>query len=74
MHLIKDYLNQGRTLYVDNFYTSPTLAFDLFELKTYLTGTLDKTRSGVPVEVFTMLEMLSDKETSRGDGYYVRKR
>ena len=64
MHLIKDYLNQGRTLYVDNFYTSPTLAFDLFELKTHLTGTLDKTRSGVPVEVFTMLEMLSDKETS----------
>ena len=72
MHLIKDYLNQGRTLYVDNFYTSPTLALDLFEFKTHLTGTLDKTRSGVPVEVLTMLEMLSDKETSRGDGYYVR--
>lgn len=72
LHLMKDYLNQGRTLYVDNFYTSPTLAIDLFDLKTHLTGTLDKGRVGVPEEVFTMLEMLSAKSTCRGDGFYVR--
>ena len=72
MRLMKDYLNEGRTLYVDNFYTSPTLAVDLFDLKTHLTGTLDKTRVGVPEEVFTMLEMLSGKDACRGDGYYVR--
>lgn len=72
LHLMKDYLNEGRTLYVDNFYTSPTLAVDLFDLRTHLTGTLDKTRIGVPEEVFTMLEMLSATGTCRGDGFYVR--
>ena len=56
LQLMKDYLNQGWTLYVDNFYTSPTLAIDLFDLKTHLTGTLDKGRKGVPEEVFTMME------------------
>ena len=69
---MKDYLNEGRTLYIDNFYTSPTLAVDLFDLKTHVTGTLDKTRSGVPEEVYTMLETLSDKDTFRGEGYYAR--
>ena len=44
-------------------YTSPTLAIDLFSLKTRLTGTLDKGRVGNPGEIFTMLEMLSEKNT-----------
>jgi len=57
--LMNDYCNQVRTAYVDNFYTSPTLAIDLFSLKTHLTGTLDK---GIPEEIFTMLEMLSAKK------------
>ena len=58
LYLMKDYLDQGRALYVDNFYTSPTLAIDLFGKKTHVTGTLDKTRIGVPEEVHTMLETL----------------
>ena len=65
--LMKDYVNED--LYVDNFYTSLTLAIDLFDLKTHLTGTLDKTRKGVPEQVFTILEMLSGKNACCGDGY-----
>jgi len=58
LYLMKDYLDQGPALYVDNFYTSPTLAVDLFGKNTHVTGTLDKTRIGVPEEVHTMLETL----------------
>ena len=50
LYLMKDYLEQGRVLYFDNFYTSPTLAVDLFDQKTHVTCTLDKTRNGVPVK------------------------
>ena len=72
LYLMKDYLEQGWALYIDNFHTSPTLAVDLFGKKTHVTGTLDKTRNGVPEEVYTMLETLSNKETCRGEGYYAR--
>ena len=40
--LLKDFLDQGYSLYVDNFYTSPALANDLFSSKTNTTGTLEK--------------------------------
>ena len=36
------------SLYVDNFYTSPTLAKDSFCHSTHLTGTLDRNWRGVP--------------------------
>ena len=39
--LMAYYLDQGYSLYVDNFCTSPTLAIDLFAHKTHITGTLD---------------------------------
>ena len=31
---MQPYLNAGRCLYVDNYYTSPTLFNDLYELNT----------------------------------------
>jgi len=68
--LMTGYLDQGYSLYVDNFYTSPTLAVDLF--KTHITGTLNKTRIGVPVEVHTMYEKMMDKSSCRGNGLFVR--
>ena len=37
-----DYLDQDYSLYVDNFYTSPTLTTDLFHRKIHITGTLEK--------------------------------
>ena len=71
-HLMKNYLNQGYSLYVDNFYTSPTLASDLFEQKTHITGTLDRNRKGVPPEVIDCYKQLSAKGRRRGEGLYVR--
>lgn len=40
--------NKGYHLFVDNFYTSPTLAEFLFKNQTLLTGTLRANRKGVP--------------------------
>ena len=70
--LMNEYLDQGYNLFVDNFYTSPTLASDLFARKTYLTGTLDRTRKGVPPEVIDCYKNLSSKHKHRGEGLYVR--
>ena len=48
--LMSNFLHQGCSLSVDNFYTSPTLAKDLFFLSQY--STLDR---GVPKDIFTTL-------------------
>lgn len=40
MHLLEDLQEEGRVLYVDNFYTSPLLFEDLFERGTYASGTV----------------------------------
>lgn len=46
--LTRHYMDQGYRLYVDNFYTGPTLALDLYSRSTHLTGTLKTGRVGVP--------------------------
>lgn len=57
------YLNQGYTLYCDNYYTSPRLFWDLWLLGVCATGTLRKTRVGVP-------QAIKDKKLERkGDTY-----
>ena len=71
-YLMSNYLNQGYSLFVDNFYTSPTLAFDLFAKKTHVTGTLDRSRKGVPPEVIDCYKQLSAKTRRRGEGMYIR--
>lgn len=48
MQMVKPLLNCGRTLFTDNFYTSPQLAADLHESRTYLVGTVRSHRSGIP--------------------------
>ena len=47
MRLISSFLHQGYTLFVDNFYTSPTLATDLLAKKTTLCGTVRLNRIGL---------------------------
>lgn len=49
--LLQDYLSQGYSLYIDNFYTSPTLVTDLYGLGVHATGTLECSRVGVPNEI-----------------------
>ena len=44
MTLMQDYLDQGYHLFIDNFYTSVTLAKDLFDRKTLVTGTIRECR------------------------------
>ena len=48
LSLMEGLLKEGRTLYVDNFYSSVTLARKLLENKTYVCGTLRKDRKGNP--------------------------
>ena len=49
MRLMQPYLNVGRCLYVDNYYTSPTLFTDLYRLNTGACGTA-RYRRGIPQE------------------------
>lgn len=48
MELMSKSLNQGHTLFVDNYYTSVELANLLLSKQTHLTGTLRVNRKGVP--------------------------
>ncbi|KAJ8932343.1 hypothetical protein NQ314_014708 [Rhamnusium bicolor] len=45
------YLNKGRTIVTDNFYTGMELASELLDKNTHLIGTLRKNRRGLPKEV-----------------------
>lgn len=51
LKLIEDLLEEGRTLYVDNFYTSVPLAYKLLEKQTHLVGTLRSNRKFIPQEI-----------------------
>ena len=51
LNLMKPYLSQGYSLYVDNFYTSPILVSDLYSQGVHVTGTIGSGRIGVPPEV-----------------------
>lgn len=51
MELMAPYLNFGRTVYTDNWYTSVSLAKTLGEHKTHLVGTLRKNRKDIPKDV-----------------------
>lgn len=51
MNLVNEYLDFGRTLYVDNWYTSVSLAHHLLERKTHLAGTLRSNRKYNPDNV-----------------------
>ena len=44
-------LNEGRTLYVDNFYTSYELAVSFLQQKTHVVGTLRSSKKNMPKEV-----------------------
>ncbi len=72
MSLMEPYLLEGYSLYIDNFYTSPTLVSDLYDLSVHVTGTLDCTRTGVPPEFKDLKKILPGKNAIRGDGAYVR--
>ena len=51
LELAKDLLNEGRTLYVDNFYTSYKLAKSFLQKETHVVGTLRANKKDFPKEV-----------------------
>ena len=51
MKLMQNYLNQGCHLFIDNFYTSLTLAKHLFQLGVLTTGTILVTRRDFPANL-----------------------
>lgn len=51
LRLAEPYLNSGRTICTDNFYTSIPLAVSLLEHETHLVGTVRKNRKGLPGSV-----------------------
>lgn len=74
MELAQDLLDEGRTIYTDNYYTSIPLAYRLRRRKTHLVGTLRSHRKHLPKDVVAMKlkrgEMCA-KQT--GDGIVVLK-
>jgi hypothetical protein len=72
MSLMKDYLSQGYSLYIDNFYTSPTLVNDLYGFGVHATGTLDCSRIGVPSKISQLKKEFGRKSVCRGSGAYIR--
>lgn len=61
MKLSEKYLNAGRSIVTDNYYTSVTLDNSLLKKKTHLLGTLRKNRKGLPKEL--LKEKLKKGET-----------
>lgn len=49
LELARPYLNNYHHIYCDNFFTSPNLALNLLEQKTYLCGTLRKGRNNAAI-------------------------
>ncbi|KAG5881484.1 hypothetical protein JTB14_026541 [Gonioctena quinquepunctata] len=64
LNLANNYLDQGYSLYMDNFYNSVDLARQLLERNTYCTGTLRNGRKGSPSEVKTA-KLKSGKSVQR---------
>lgn len=51
LKLMKNYLNNGHSLYIDSFYTTFALAANLLANKTYCTGTVRKDRRFIPIDI-----------------------
>jgi len=51
LNLMTGLLDEGRVLYMDNYYNSPVLAKLLYQQKTHVVGTLRMNRRGVPKEL-----------------------
>ena len=53
LDLAQPYLNKGHRLFMDNFYSSPTLYEELYEKKTLACGTVRQDRKGMPSAIMT---------------------
>ena len=51
MNLLEDVMDSGRTLYTDNFYSSPVLFQDLYDQGIYATGTCRSNKIHFPKSI-----------------------
>ena len=64
MHMLSDYVGKYYRLYVDNFYTSPSLFYNLWKLRTQACGT-SRPRKGLPQTILdAKLKAKGDNVTS----------
>lgn len=74
LQLISGYLDAGRILYTDNFYTSIPLAQELLKRKTHLVGTVRKNRKMLPTDVaVARLKVGESIARQNSDGIVVQK-
>ena len=59
MKLLEKYLGHGHVLYIDNWYTSPLLARELFLKDTGVSGTVKKRRKYMPSQPQTLKKKMS---------------
>ena len=69
--LIETYHEQGYYLFMDNFYTSPTLMWALKEKDVGSTGTMRTNRQQVPPSVHDLQTAISCSNVPQGVGYYI---
>ena len=60
MILMRNYFGKGYHLFMDNYYSSPKLYIDLYDLEVGATGTLRPNRKGVP-------QLLKDKKVEKSN-------
>lgn len=73
MHLVKDYLNKGHSIFMDNYYNSCQLARNLIKNKTFCTGTLRSGRKGGPKKVFEKKLAVGESKAQYSNGIMVAK-
>ncbi|KAK9728105.1 Transposase IS4 [Popillia japonica] len=75
MELCDKYLDVGRKVITDNYYTGVLLAIQLLDRGTHLLGTLRKNRKGLPVEV-TIAKLIKREVVGKESktGFVVGKR
>jgi hypothetical protein len=65
MNLMRGLFEKGYNLYCDNYYTSPQLFWDLFQLGVNATGTVRSNRRGIPQEIKT--KSLTNRDEQRSN-------
>lgn len=63
-----DLLNTGRHIYMDNYYSSPELMMELFDKKTYATGTVRVNRKGLPEALGKDIKLQKGETAFRRNG------
>lgn len=73
LHLLKEYFGYGHAVFMDHFYNSYELAWELLNQKTYCTGTLNEKRRHNPKDVVTEKLKKGETVSKYSDGVMIAK-